>query len=314
MGLYLGIDHGTRAVRFTLLREKHLESVWGLPRLRAARLSARQVLQGLEGAIGIPLEDIRMAAMAYGMGDGFSRIVPLSRLRNRGIRGPAGPLTGGGARVFDALRASRVPAVAVPGLHPGTLHDPRFHLYSHGAGADKAGVSRAAREMAGADFIVVDVGANCAGVAVSRGVFAGALDATLLSPGLLQGPLDLDGLRRADSRGDSALREFSTGGVLHRYRLGSEEALFGPSRRAQSARRALALHVAMVMASLRVPFPRARLLLSGSAGLRLRPHVARLLGEPVASAGPHAAARGCALIARDVSRGAREVLGIPVVH
>ncbi len=301
---YLGVEHGTRAVRFSTLEPARS---WEIPRERAARLSSGGLLESLENGLGLPLDSVRLAAVAYGMGDGFSEVRPLGSLRNRGVLGPAGPRTGGGARVFDALRASPIPAVAVPGLHRGTL--PRgFRFFSHGAAADKVGTARAVAETAGREFVVADVGGAAAFVAVSRGRMAGALDSPLLAPGMLLGPLDLEALRS----GRDPMELFSRGGAVPRLGLrGPREFLEGRTPRSREARRAVALSVALGLGALGSLF-QGPWYVAGEAGEALRPRIQRWLGREVRSAGPHASARGLALLARDVARGRRGVLGIPV--
>lgn len=302
---YLGVEHGTRAVRFSTLEPAR---VWEISRERAARLSPGRLARSLERGLGLPLDSVRLAAIAYGMGDAFSEIRPLESLRNRGVLGPAGPRTGGGARVFDALRLSSVPAVAVPGLHRETLPAP-FRFYSHGAAADKVGTARAVAERAGREFVVADVGGAAAFVAVARGRVAGALDATLLAPGMLLGPLDLEAIRSHRP----PMASFSRGGAVPRLGLRSpREFLEGGSPRSREARRAVALTTALGLGAMASIF-RGPLYVAGGAGELLRPRIQRLLGREVRSAGPLAPARGLALLARDVARGRREVLGIPVL-
>ncbi|MEM3165489.1 MAG: hypothetical protein QXO51_08705, partial [Halobacteria archaeon] len=270
---FLGVEHGTRAVRFALLLgERGDWRFWEVSRERAARLRTRELLRRIEAGLGHPLGGVRFAAIAYGMGDGFSEVRPLHSLGSRGVRGPAGPRTGGGARAWDALRLSGAPSVAVPGLHRGTLPAP-FRFYSHGAAADKVGTARAVAEAAGRDFLLADVGAAAAFVAVSRGRFAGALDSTLLAPGMLLGPLDVEALRSRRRPMDS----FSRGGVVPRLGLrGPEAALAGRSARAREARRTLALHTALGLGALHSLFG-GPLYAAGEAGELIRPGVARLL-------------------------------------
>lgn len=299
---YLGVEHGTRAVRFSTLEPFR---TWDIPRKQAARLTSQKLLRALEEGLGLSLGDIRLTAVAYGMGDGFSEVRPLAGLRHRGILGPAGPRTGGGARAFDSF--SGVPAVAVPGLHRRTLPGP-FQFYSHGAAADKVGTARAVAERAGRDFVIADVGGAAAFVAVQGGRFAGALDSTLLAPGMVLGPLDVEALRSRRGPMDS----FSRGGVVPRLGLrGAEEFLKGRTPRSREARRAVALYTALGLGAFASLF-RGPLYVAGEAGEAVRPEVRRLLGRGVRPAGPIAPARGLALLARDVARGCRSVLGIPV--
>lgn len=309
MSHYLGVEHGTRAVRFALT-DAGGESwgLWAAAREGFAGMGLRDAVRWIESGLGVSLDSVRLAAVAYGMGDGFSEIRPLGGLRRRGVLGPAGPRTGGGARVFDALLRRGPPAVAVPGLHRGTLRDPRFRLYSHGAAADKVGTARAIAERGLRDFLFADVGSSAVFAAVARGRLAGALDAPLLAPGMELGPLDLEALRSRRRPMDS----FSRGGVIPRFGLRSPaELLGGRTPRAREGRRALALYAAMGLAALGAVF-RGPLFVAGEAGEAVRPAVQTLLRRPVSSAGPLAPARGLALVARDVDRGRRGVLGIRV--
>ena len=64
-------------------------------------------------------------------------------LENRGLvsREGAGEHTGGGTRVFDVIRDSGIPVIAIPGLHRGSDTDPRFKVYSHQASHEKIGLA-----------------------------------------------------------------------------------------------------------------------------------------------------------------------------
>ena len=109
--MFIGIDHGTTAMRFAGESGK-----FKIPREEARAF----VIQDL--ARICPLDEIEGIAVCYSMGDNFSRITDIRKLKT-GIlsaREGAGKHIGGGTKVFEEVAASGIPAIAIPGLHRGS--------------------------------------------------------------------------------------------------------------------------------------------------------------------------------------------------
>ncbi len=150
-GMFIGIDHGTTAMRFAgesgefkISREAALEfSIEDLSRI-------------------CPVDEIEGIALCYSMGDNISSITHISKVKNRGLisRDGAGQHIGGGTRVFDEVAESGIPAVVIPGLHRGSPTDPRFKVYSHQSSPEKIGIAYEVSCALGDDVIVSDVSSN----------------------------------------------------------------------------------------------------------------------------------------------------------
>ena len=69
------------------------------------------------------------------MGDGISKITDISKVENRGVINleGIGKKVGGGTKVYDEIKNSKIPAVVIPGLHDRIESmDKRFNaLFSH---------------------------------------------------------------------------------------------------------------------------------------------------------------------------------------
>lgn len=288
--MFLGIDHGTTAMRFAT----------GSGVLRIPRREARSFeLADLE-AVG-PLAEIEGCALCYSMGDGISAITPIDRVKNRGVisQEGAGEHTGGGTRVFDVMAESGIPTVVVPGLHRGSPTDPRFKVYSHQTSPEKLGIAYLAVLEHGPDVVVSDISSNTVSLLVQEGRVVGAFDACVFAPGCRHGALDVDAIRRIDRGEETANQAFLHAGV--EYTLPEVE-----------RHRAMAMFAAMECASLLLLAPEARVVLAGSLGPLVADEVSSLLDRPVAVHDEWTAARGLSLLARDVFAGADQVLGIPV--
>jgi putative methanogenesis marker protein 12 len=288
--MFIGIDHGTTAIRFSS----------GEREFRISRRDARDfAVRDLE-RLGPPGE-IEGIALTYSMGDNFSEITPVGLLGNRGVvsREGAGEHIGGGTHIFDVIRESGLPAVAIPGLHRGSPTDPRFKAYSHQASPEKVGIAYEVFRDLGGDFVVSDVSSNTVTILVTEGRIAGAIDACIFAPGTTHGAIDVDAIRRIDRGEVTANRAFMQAGVD--FTIPEGERL-----------RTIALFAAMECAALRVLSPGARVALAGSCAPAIAGEVAALLGEKPAVYDEWCASRGLARIARDVFSGKREILGIGV--
>jgi putative methanogenesis marker protein 12 len=288
--MYIGIDHGTSAIRFST-GENHF---------RITREEARDFRWQDLGRL-CPVDEIRGIALTYSMGDAISRITPIGSVEGRGIRSRegAGKHVGGGTRVFDQIRESGLPAVLIPGLHRDSPTDERFKVYSHQASPEKIGIAYCVAADLGKDFIVSDVSSNTVTLLVRDGLISGGFDACIFAPGLEHGALDVDAIRRIDAGLSTANEAFLNAGVNHTL---PESERLG----------ALALFSSMECAALLLLNPKARIALAGSIGPLIAGEVSSLLNREVAVYDEWCASAGLALIAGEVFSGNREILGIRV--
>ena len=288
--MFIGIDHGTTAIRFS-----SGEREFKIPRKDARDFAIRDLEH-----LG-PLGKIQGIALTYSMGDNFSEITPIGLLENRGLvsREGAGEHIGGGTRIFDVIRESGIPTVAIPGLHRGSPTDLRFKAYSHQASPEKIGIAYEVSQNLGGNFVVSDISSNTVTTLVAGGKIRGAIDACIFAPGTTHGAIDVDAIRRIDRGEITANRAFMEAGVDFTMPEGERG-------------RTLALFAAMECAALRVLAPGARVAIAGSCAPAIAGEVAALLGEKPAVYDEWCASRGLARIARDVFTGVREILGIAV--
>ena len=315
---FLGMDHGTREIRFYLLPEN---LGFSIPREKAARGG---VLREIERRV--ELSQIELAGITHGMGDAISAITPIERVENRGVLpgGGAGEHVGGGERAFDEIARSGIRAVVIPGLHRGiaSLDERMRALYSHMASAEKVSIAydaylKVKRELNAESFIVSDISSNTVSIAVKRGRIAGAIDACLGAIGMLHGPLDLEAIRRIDGGELTANEAFSSAGAVKIYPFSHfDEVLEPKNERAKLALDALLLSVEMEIRSLFALLEPEAIVITGGAGAHdaVFSRLAERLRElaPVLRIDGYSAARGSAEIARAVHEGEREILGIRV--
>jgi putative methanogenesis marker protein 12 len=221
-----------------------------------------------------------------------------------------------GAKVFDEI-SSGLKAVVIPGLHRGIrVLDERFRvLYSHIASSEKVSlcyhVHLATRARS---FVVADVSTNTVTVAVKGGKFYGGVDACLGAPGLEQGPLDLELLRKVDAGELSANEAFSRAGVAARAGVDPRALLRGEGRDAVRLD-ALATAVKMEVEALASLVDPEIVAIAGWAGShpQLSLRLEKLLSSyTLRFFDEWAAAMGSAEIARDILKGRRDFLGIRV--
>jgi putative methanogenesis marker protein 12 len=307
--MFLGIDHGTMAIRFATSGDR----LWELSREEAARLSAQEILDLLRENLG--LRGVEMVALTYSMGDGLSRIVKIEDAANRGLlqQDGAGMHVGGGTAVFEAIRASGWPAVLLPGIGRRSEIDPRMRIFSHGMSPEKVGLAYGVFRGGVQDFIVSDASSNTVTFGVRQGRIVGAIDAPIFAPGLIQGPLDVEAIRKVDAGLLTANGAFTAGGILSKvgkHRLEECEA-----QEKELALETLALFASMEMSAISVLMrdlgsPTPALYLAGSPAQLIAGRVSRLLGREVTALGTFAAARGCAWIAEDLYNGQSCILGL----
>ncbi len=288
--MFIGIDHGTSAMRFAGERGQ----------FKISREAARDFTPDTLSQL-CPIDEIKGIALCYSMGDGITSIISIGKVKNRGIisREGAGKHIGGGTRVFDEIAQSGIPAIVIPGLHRGSPTDPRFKAYSHQTSPEKIGIAYEACHTLGGDVIVSDVSSNTVSLLVSAGRLVGAFDACIFAPGTMHGALDVDAIRKIDAGECTANEAFQHAGV----NFSLPEASRIP---------AIAMFSAMECAALRLLNPRAAIALAGSLAPAIAPEVRTLLGADVAVYDEWCASRGLARIARDVFSGTRTILGLDV--
>ncbi len=288
--MFIGIDHGTTAMRFAgesgefkISREDALEfSIEDLSRI-------------------CPVDKIEGIALSYSMGDNISAITHIRKVKNRGIvsRDGAGQHIGGGTKVFDQVAGSQIPAIVIPGLHRGSPTDPRFKAYSHQSSPEKIGIAYEVGCTLGDDVVVSDVSSNTVTLLISAGKLVGAFDACIFAPGSLHGALDVDAIRRIDAGECTANEAFQHAGV--NFSLPEKERM-----------RSVAMFTAMECTALLLLNPTASVALAGSLAPVIAPEVKALLGRDVAVFDEWCASKGLVRIARDVFHGKKEILGLDV--
>lgn len=288
--MYIGIDHGTTAVRFAC-ETGHF---------KISREDARNFKSGdLERLC--PLDEIEGIAVCYSMGDGISKITAIDKVKNRGVisRKGAGEHIGGGTKVYDEVAGSGLPAVVIPGIHRGSPTDPRFKAYSHQTSPEKIGIAYQVFLDVGRDFIVADVSSNTVTMLVSGGKIVGAFDACIFSPGTKHGALDVDAIRKIDDGEWSANEAFLHAGV-------------GESLPEDIRRSALAMFTAMECASMKLLNRNAKVALAGSMAPDIAGEVEDLLREKVFIYDEWCASTGLWKIARDVFEKKEGMLGLEI--
>jgi putative methanogenesis marker protein 12 len=277
--MFVGIDHGTTAMRFATAGGE----------FKISREDARDfVYTDLERLC--PIDEIEGIAVCYSMGDGIAAITDIRKVKNRGVitREGAGEHIGGGTRVFDEIRRSGISAVVIPGIHRGSPTDERFKVYSHQTSPEKIGIAYRITRDLGDDVIACDASSNTVTLLVSGGRIVGAFDACIFAPGTRHGALDVDAIRRIDRGEITANEAFLHAGI----------------------RDNLPMFAAMECAALSLLNPQAKVALAGSQAPVIAAEVERLLARPVRVYDEWCAARGLAMIARDVFTRRTPVLGI----
>jgi putative methanogenesis marker protein 12 len=309
--MFLGVDHGTTAIRFATQEGR----CWELPRKEASQLFPEEILGRIKNNLGLDRADL--VALTYSMGDGLNRIVRLEDAENRGLiqQDGAGLHVGGGTRVFEALKGSGWPCVLMPGIHRNSDIDPRLKVFSHGMSPEKVGLAYGVFREGIDSFIISDASSNTVTFAVLRGKIVGAIDAPIFAPGLAQGPLDVEAIRNVDAGKMTANQAFTQGGILRKLHRASLEEC-SPEELAL-ALDTLALFAAMEISALDILLrdlgeTEPKLYLAGSPAPLIAGRASLLLGRAVDSLGRCASAKGCALVAQDVFSGAKQILGIVV--
>jgi putative methanogenesis marker protein 12 len=286
--MFIGIDHGTTAIRFSC----------GAREFKISREAATSFAFS-DLAVFCPPGQVEGIALTYSMGDNFSKITSIQKVKNRGVlsREGAGKHTGGGTRVFDEVKKSGVPAVVIPGLHRGSLTDPRFKAYSHQSSPEKIGIAYEVCHTLGGDVIISDVSSNTVTLLVSNGRITGAFDACIFAPGTRHGALDVRAIRKIDAGECSANEAFQQAGV--EFTMPEGERM-----------RTIAMFAAMECAAMLLLNRKAQVALAGTLAPIIAPAVEAHLDRNVAVYDEWCAARGLARIAHDVFSGTAQILGL----
>ena len=327
------MDHGTTGISFCIMSDEgKVIDVFKIGREESKKglISAKE-----EILKRVDLDDVKLMAITYAMGDGISKILPTNKVKDRGILSinGAGKVTGGGTSVFSELEELDIDSVMIPGLHKNSDSlDKLFRAaYSHQASPEKVSISyNAVKETGWSNFIVADISSNSVDILIEDGKIKGAIDACLGAMGVVHGPLDLEMIRRIDENNASANDCFSHAGaikiagidgkvanmkdqLLENYRNGDEKA--------KLAIDTLIMTVAMEIAGLDVVCKNEieGIVLTGSIGSATEPfNFADEINKyfknkyPLEIISKDSGAIGAAQIAMDVYNGEKEILGIEV--
>lgn len=323
--IYVGVDHGTTAMRFTALSEEKQRHInLEIPRTDAAAMSGEEIITALEKNFGVCRTDIGLIALTYSMGDGITAIEDIHAVQHRGVQSieGAGQKTGGGSKVFDAILNSGISAVVIPGIHENSNTDPRMNIFSHSTSPEKIGIAYHALCKGFQDFVLSDISSNTVTLGVARGKIIGAIDACIFAPGLRHGPLDVKAIREVDRGQKSANEAFTNCGVLKRAGYSDRQELIDAALRKEPqallALDTLALFTAMEIASIQLLLKdygvKGEIFIEGSVAEI--PYVIEKIENHLGVQGHvldrWSAAMGCAEMARDIAKGSREILGLQV--
>lgn len=331
--VFVGMDHGTTGISFCIMSDDgDIIDIFKIGREESKKglISAKE-----EILKRVDLDDVKLMAITYAMGDGISKILPTNKVKDRGILSinGAGKVTGGGTSVFSELEELDIDSVMIPGLHKNSDSlDKLFRAaYSHQASPEKVSISyNAVKETGWSNFIVADISSNSVDILIEDGKIKGAIDACLGAMGVVHGPLDLEMIRRIDENNASANDCFSHAGaikiagidgkvanmkdqLLENYRNGDEKA--------KLAIDTLIMTVAMEIAGLDVVCKNEieGIVLTGSIGSATEPfNFADEINKyfknkyPLKIISKDSGAIGAAQIAMDVYNGEKEILGIEV--
>ncbi|MDR3291520.1 MAG: methanogenesis marker 12 protein [Methanobrevibacter sp.] len=215
---FVGMDHGTTGISFGIIPNENIKN------LEIFKIDREDTKKGKVSAIEelskrVDIESIKLLAMTYGMGDGINSILPLKKVKNRGIRSinGAGKITGGGTLIYSEIEKSNIPTILIPGLHKNSPSlDKRFNAaYSHQASAEKISISyNAYISTKWENMVVADISSNSVNILIEDGKIRGAIDACLGAMGIIHGPIDLDMIRNIDEGKSTANESFSHAGAV----------------------------------------------------------------------------------------------------
>lgn len=215
--VFVGMDHGTTGISFAILDSNG--KVLDVFKISREDSKAGKVKALDELSKRINLDAIELMAITYAMGDGFDKILPIDKVKDRGIISinGAGKVTGGGTSVFSEIENSNIPIIMIPGLHKNSSSlNPLFKAaYSHQASPEKVSiVYNSFLNTHWDNMIVGDLSSNSVNILVENGKIIGAIDACLGAMGFVHGPIDLEMIRDIDEGKRSANECFSHAGAI----------------------------------------------------------------------------------------------------
>jgi len=328
--VFIGMDHGTTGVSFTILDDKPVHFKIGREELSKGTKSAIQQLNKR-----VDLKSIDLMAITYAMGDGINTIMPIEKVKNRGILSMegAGKVTGGGTAVYDEIIESGIPTILIPGIHKNTeCLDPRFKAaYSHHASSEKISICyNAYIETGFKNMVVSDISSNTATMLIENGKICGAMDACVGAMGVVHGPLDLQMIRDIDDGLKTANECFSRAGAVKIADLDTKVSLAKEKlleRYVKGDEKALLAFKTMIMTILMeihgligiADPPLQGIVLTGSIGSMRKPYdffneIKLGLNKtiPILNLPPTSGSVGSAQIAKSVFEGEKSILGIKV--
>lgn len=328
--VFIGMDHGTTGVSFTILDDNPVHFKIGREELSKGSKSAIQQLNKR-----VDLKSIDLMAITYAMGDGINTIMPIEKVKNRGILSMegAGKVTGGGTAVYDEIIESGIPTILIPGIHKNTeCLDPRFKAaYSHHASSEKISICyNASIETGFENMIVSDISSNTVTMLIENGKICGAMDACVGAMGIVHGPLDLQMIRDIDDGLKTANECFSRAGAVKIADLDTKVSLAKEKlleRYVKGDEKALLAFKTMIMTILMeihgligIADPNLQgIVLTGSIGSMREPYdffneIKLGLNKtiPIINLPPTSGSVGSAQIAKSVFEGEKDILGIKV--
>ena len=327
------MDHGTTGISFCIMSDDgEVIDVFKIGREESKKglVSAEEEL-----AKRVDLSSVKLMAITYAMGDGINKILPTSKVKDRGILSinGAGKVTGGGTSVFSELENLNIDSIMIPGLHKDSdsLDELFRAAYSHQASPEKVSISyNALKETGWSNFIVADISSNSVDILIEDGKIKGAIDACLGAMGVVHGPIDLEMIRDIDENNASANECFSHAGAIKIAGIDGKVAdmknqlLLNYKNGDEKARLAidtLVMTVAMEIAGLDVVCANdiEGIVLTGSIGSATEPfdfkdkiNMYFKNSYPLKVISSESGAIGAAQIAMDVYNGKKEILGIEV--
>ncbi len=330
--VFVGIEHGSTAVRCSILKNKKYIN-FEIERTLNKTLKKVSILKKIKKYLD--LDDIKLLSLTYSMGDAIDKILPINKVKNRGVlstRG-VGEIRGLGERIFDEVKESKIPGVVIPGLHKNCsfLNEDLRLLYSHHAAPDKVAAAFFAASLfkkkgIKLDFILSDVSSNTVTVIVKDGKLIGGIDASSGAPGIMQGCLDVEAIRKIDDKILTANQAFSSGGLASKHFGDARQFFKALEKRDSKAKRlikTLSRAVASEILSLLVYVNPEIIVIRGKIGTLSEPldfreevkkNISKFLEVPIILIDNFSAAKGAALIAKAVYFGEREILGIEVLE
>ena len=328
--VFVGMDHGTTGVSFTILNDKTTHFKILREDLSAGKVSALEELSKK-----VDLNSIDLMAITYAMGDALTAVTPIEKVKNRGITSMegAGKVTGGGTAVYDEIENSGIPTVVIPGIHnKTTCLDDRFKAaYSHHASSEKVSICyNAFLETGFKNMIVSDISSNTVTMLIEDEIIRGAMDACIGAMGTIHGPLDLEMIRDIDDSIRTANECFSRAGAIKIADIHGKVSqvkdkiiknYLNGDKKAKLAIDTMVMTIVMEIYGLAGIAKQVEgIVLTGSTGSMQEPidifgAIKNEIGSiaPVVRINEKSGSIGSAQIARAVFKGEKDILGIPVV-